>query len=147
MPSAMYTSKQLEQSDEPVTGINITPLVDVCLTLVIIFMVTAPILSDPVFKVTLPVARTKEGEETEKITVTISKEGRMAINEKEFKSYDELAKNLKDTLEKSSTKYVIFMADEEVTYGKLTDLMYLAKEYGALSMTIATEQGRANGHK
>lgn len=52
-----------------VTGINVTPLVDVCLVLVIIFMVTAPLLSEPVFKVSLPQARTQEGEEKEKIVV------------------------------------------------------------------------------
>ena len=47
--------------DDIVSGINVTPLVDVCLVLVIIFMVTAPLLNDPVIKVQLPKAHTKEG--------------------------------------------------------------------------------------
>jgi len=46
------------ESDEPITDINITPLVDVCLVLVIIFMVTAPLFSDPPIKVDLPSAHT-----------------------------------------------------------------------------------------
>ncbi|MFA6004273.1 MAG: biopolymer transporter ExbD, partial [Elusimicrobiota bacterium] len=55
--------------DDIVSGINVTPLVDVCLVLVIIFMVTAPLMSDPVIKVELPRATTKEGEERDKITI------------------------------------------------------------------------------
>ncbi len=47
--------------DAPITDINITPLVDVCLVLVIIFMVTAPMMSDPAIKVDLPKAHTREG--------------------------------------------------------------------------------------
>ena len=61
-----------ENNEELMTGINVAPLVDVCLVLVIIFMVTAPLLSDPAIKVNLPKAKTQEGEEKDKITVTIS---------------------------------------------------------------------------
>ena len=46
-------------NDDAIVGINVTPLVDVCLVLVIIFMVTAPLMSDPVIKVTLPQATMK----------------------------------------------------------------------------------------
>lgn len=45
-----------------ITGVNITPLVDVCLVLVIIFMVTAPFFSQPILDVKLPIAHTAEGE-------------------------------------------------------------------------------------
>ena len=57
----------------PITGINITPLVDVCLVLVIIFMVTAPLFTQPTLPVDLPKARTAEGKETDNITVTVTK--------------------------------------------------------------------------
>jgi biopolymer transport protein ExbD len=71
-------------SDDPITDINITPLVDVCLVLVIIFMVTAPLFSDPPIKVDLPSAHTKEGEEADKITVTLSKDGEYALDARKF---------------------------------------------------------------
>ena len=49
--------------------------VDVCLVLVIIFMVTAPLLSTPAFKVELPKARTQEGEEKDKTILSLSADG------------------------------------------------------------------------
>lgn len=133
-------SAQSLENDDPIVGINVTPLVDVCLVLVIIFMVTAPLLSEPLFKVKLPAARTQEGEEKEKIVISISAEGKLALNEKDFKSPEEMTGELKKALASSSARYVIFRADKDATHGTLTDLMYRAKELGALNMTIATEQ-------
>jgi len=128
--------------EDIVAGINVTPLVDVCLVLVIIFMVTAPLMSDPVIKVTLPQAHTKEGEERDKLTVTLSKEGRLAIDFKEFQTLDEVRDELKEKLLSSESKLVILRADQDAAHGKLTDLMSAAKEAGALSLTIAAEQKR-----
>ncbi|MBI4375959.1 MAG: biopolymer transporter ExbD [Elusimicrobia bacterium] len=129
-------------SDDIVAGINVTPLVDVCLVLVIIFMVTAPLMSDPVLKVTLPKARTAQGEETDKLTITLSKEGDLALDHKIFKSVDEMRDDLRVRLAGSESKFVILRADEEAMHGKLTDLMSVAKEAGAQHLTIATEQKR-----
>ena len=130
--------------DGMVTGINVTPLVDVCLVLVIIFMVTAPLLSNPVFKVKLPVARTQEGEEKDKVTVSLSAEGRTAVDDAEFKKLDELSANLKEKLLYSESKLVVVRADAEAEHGMLTDLMARAKDAGALSITIATKQKAGN---
>ena len=126
--------------DDIVSGINVTPLVDVCLVLVIIFMVTAPLMSDPIIKVSLPQAHTREGEEKDKITITLSKEGRLALDEKEFKTILEMEDDLKVKLAGSESKLVILRADQEATHGKLTELMAAAKDAGAQSLTIATEQ-------
>lgn len=128
--------------DEIVSGINVTPLVDVCLVLVIIFMVTAPLMSDPVIKVELPRAATREGEERDKVTITLSKDGECAIDHKIYKSLDEMNEDLKVKLALSESKLVILRADKEALHGRLTDLMAKAKEAGAQSLTIATEQKR-----
>lgn len=124
------------------TGINVTPLVDVCLVLVIIFMVTAPLLSEPVFKVNLPRARTQEGEEKEKITVSLAKEAKYAVNEKEFHETAGFYTALAQAIKESGLKLVIIKADREAGYGLLTDVMQRSKEAGASSITIATEQAR-----
>jgi biopolymer transport protein ExbD len=126
--------------DDIVAGINITPLVDVCLVLVIIFMVTAPLMSDPIIKVTLPKAHTKEGEERDKITITLASDGELALDAKKYKDFAEMDDDLKVKLALSESKLVILRADEEALHGPLTDLMAKAKEAGALSLTIATEQ-------
>jgi biopolymer transport protein ExbD len=126
--------------DEPITDINITPLVDVCLVLVIIFMVTAPMFSEPAIKVELPVAHTREGEEKDKVTLTLSKEGLYALDYEKFATLDAMTARLKEKLADSDSKLVILRADKDAEYGPLTDLMARAKDAGAKSMTIATEQ-------
>ena len=126
--------------DAPITDINITPLVDVCLVLVIIFMVTAPMMSDPAIKVDLPKAHTREGEEKDKILLTLSKDGEYALDDEKFSDVVKLGAALKDKLAQSDSKLVILRSDKDALHGKLTDLMARAKDAGALSMTIATEQ-------
>lgn len=128
------------EEDNLLTGINVTPLVDVCLVLVIIFMVTAPLLSTPAFKVQLPRAKTQEGEEKDKVVLSLSSDGRYALDEKEYKSPEELIGKLKEKLADSDSKLVVLRADENAYNGDLTNLMARAKEAGALSITIATEQ-------
>ena len=128
------------EHEEGISGINVTPLVDVCLVLVIIFMVTAPMLADPVLKVSLPKARTREGEEREKITVTLGKDGKLALDQKLYSSFDALEPDLKVKLAMSESKLVILRADQEALHGQLTDIMAKAKEAGANSLTIATDR-------
>ena len=124
--------------DDIVTGINVTPLVDVGLVLVIIFMVTAPLFEQPSLNVNLPQARTKEGEEKENITVTLTHDGRIAINEQEVTKTD-MEAVLKSKINASDSKHVILRADKEAFHGDLLHAMRLAKEFGAKSIAIATE--------
>ncbi len=129
-----------ENNEELMTGINVAPLVDVCLVLVIIFMVTAPLLSDPALKVNLPQAKTQEGEEKDKITITIAPGSKYAVNEKLFATEPELLAGVERTLKSGASKLVVIKADAEAGYGVLTDVMRCAKEAGATGITIATEQ-------
>ena len=123
-----------------VTGINVTPLVNVCLVLVIIFMVTAPLLSNPLLKVQLPKAHTKEGQEKDKVIITLGQDGRMALDHKVYSSLAALSGALKTRIAYSESKLVVLRADENATHGRLVDLMSKAKDAGARSLTIATEQ-------
>jgi len=114
--------------------------VDVCLVLVIIFMVTAPMLSDPALKVNLPAAKTQEGEEKDKITLTISAGSKYAVNEQLFNDEPAFLEGIDKILKASAVRLVVIKADEEAPYGVLTDVMQRAKEAGATGITIATEQ-------
>ncbi len=124
--------------DNPITDINVTPLVDVCLVLVIIFMVTAPLFSQPVMKVELPKATTDEGESTENITITIDPDENIAVNAKEV-TLLELKPELKMKLQESSEKYVIIRADNLTNHGIVLNTLDLAKELGARKLVFATE--------
>ncbi|MBI5597787.1 MAG: biopolymer transporter ExbD [Elusimicrobia bacterium] len=138
----MKGSTRFQLEDDAVTGINVTPLVDVCLVLVIIFMVATPLLSRPAFDVSLPVAKTKEGEEQDKVTLSLSADGRLAVDSMEFKTPEELQAGLKRAIAGTESGLVVIRADREALHGRLTDLMARAKAAGARSLTVATEQRR-----
>jgi biopolymer transport protein ExbD len=129
-----------ENNEELMTGINVAPLVDVCLVLVIIFMVTAPLLSDPALKVNLPKAKTQEGEEKDKVTLTISAGPKYAVDAKIFTDEPAFLAGIDRTLKEGAARLVVIKADADASYGVLTDAMQRAKEAGASSITIATEQ-------
>jgi len=122
-----------------ITGINITPLVDVCLVLVIIFMVTAPLLTQPALPVNLPKAHTDEGKERKNTTITVTKDGRWALNESEIQ-FDKLGSALRWKMRETGDRYVIVRADRETNYRYVLDAMRIAREAGAKDFSIATEQ-------
>lgn len=129
---------QTGSQDDIVTGINVTPLVDVGLVLVIIFMVTAPLFEQPSLQVALPKTHTEEGEEKENITITITPEGKLAVNEQEVAPQN-LESVLKRKLAKSGEKHIVLRADKESLHGDLLFAMKLSKALGAKSIAIATE--------
>jgi len=122
-----------------ITGINITPLVDVCLVLVIIFMVTAPLLLQPRLNVELPKAATSEGKETDNITITVTKEGKWALNEKEMDS-GALEAALIAKVAASRDRYVIVRLDKDSRHAYALQALAMAKRAGARDFALATEQ-------
>jgi len=130
-------------SDEPITEINVTPLVDICLVLVIIFMVTVPIMmvTSPL-KVDLPQAKTIEAREDNNITVAINAEDRIAVDEREG-SFEELPDLLTNAFEtKGIEKMVIIRADKQVLHGQVLAVMDLVKRLGGSRISLATVQKR-----
>lgn len=125
-------------ADEPISDINVTPLVDVCLVLVIIFMVTAPLFSQPVMEVELPKAITDEGESAENITITIDQDEQIAVNAKQV-TIEELKGELKAKILESSDKYVIIRADKLTNHGIVIKALDMAKQLGAKKLVFATE--------
>src|SRR5208283_3174721 len=103
-------ASEFDEDEGILTGINVTPLVDVCLVLVIIFMVTAPLLSTPAFKVDLPKAHTQEGEEKDKVVLSLSADGRYALDEREYRNVAYLTEMLKSKLAASDSKLVVLRA-------------------------------------
>ena len=125
--------------DGAITGINITPLVDVCLVLVIIFMVTAPLLTQPNLPVELPKARTAEGKDTDNITITITKDGKWALNADEM-TRAQLEAALPGKVAASRDKYVIIRTDRSTRYAYALEALQLARRAGGRDYAIATEQ-------
>jgi biopolymer transport protein ExbD len=118
--------------------INVTPLVDVCLVLVIIFMVTVPLLLQPMAQVMLPQAVTALEERKDVVFLTLTPEDKIIVDRMELPIEDLLVK-LQTRLAESATKTVIIRADQRVRYKVLKQIVDKAKEAGAKKMVFATE--------
>ncbi|MFA6004539.1 MAG: biopolymer transporter ExbD, partial [Elusimicrobiota bacterium] len=74
--------------------------------------------------------------------ITLAKDGRLALDFKEYATFEAMEPDLKLKLALSESKLVVLRADEAAMHGKLVDLMGKAKDAGAQALTIATEQKR-----
>ena len=130
------------QSGEVKSDINVTPLVDVMLVLLIIMMIVAPLLQQGV-AVTLPVAtNTSEKPETQEQTVVaITADKRYFVNAVQVQQAD-MGKRINDLLEKAKEKIVIIKADEDVEYGAVMEAMDTLRAAGIEDMGLITETRR-----
>jgi biopolymer transport protein ExbD len=128
------------EDHQQLNGVNIIPVIDVSLVLLIILLATSPILNLPGFAVKLPKAVTAESKE-KNITISLSLKGEMAINE-ETVTMSTVGPALQAELKKVKDKnfLVIIRADQGVSYGQVQDTMDIAKKFGALRIAIATQQ-------
>jgi biopolymer transport protein TolR len=124
-------------SDRLMSDINVTPLVDVMLVLLIIFMVTAPMMVQGV-DVALPeVSANPLSSEKEPLTVTVDKNGAVHINDLEVK-IDFLREKLGKILEARQNREVFFRADKAVAYGIVVKVMSEIKAAGVEKIGMVT---------
>jgi biopolymer transport protein ExbD len=130
--------------EEPtIAGVNIVPVIDLCLVLLIILMVTSPLLDTADLPVKLPQASTIESKERN-ISVTSSPDGRLAINT-DMVTPDQFIPALHQLIAKDPEIMVILRVDRGSTYLSLTNLIADCKKAGATNISIGTEQKKVNG--
>ncbi len=135
----MRRTKQIEESS--IAGINMAPIINVALVLVIILIITAPILNIPSIPVNLPKAVTIEAKERN-ITISYGKDGRLAIDTQVI-SWRDLVPKLKYRLKENKKALVIIRADKDVPYGEVEKIFDIViKKAGAKRIAVATEQRR-----
>lgn len=118
--------------------INVTPLVDVMLVLLVIFMVTAPMMQQGV-QVNLPKADTKAMTPLEDtVVVTVEKSGKLFINKDEIQSAD-LRSKLTTMFVNREKKEVFLKADAGVPYGEVVKAMAEIKAAGIERLGMVTE--------
>jgi len=120
------------------SDINVTPLVDVMLVLLIIFMVTAPMMMHGV-KVNLPSTESRNIKtEEDPLLLTITKKGEIFVEDYKIEDSD-----LKGKLEKifanRAGKEILLQADKEVPYGAVMRIMAQVKEAGITKVGMITE--------
>ena len=124
-------------SGGPKSDINITPLVDVVLVLLIIFMVITPIVQmgygvqvPPKVETSAPVPQ-----DSNQVIVRLDAEGRPWIN-KQMLSMSEFPGKLREALTGRSSKVIFFAADGELTYERVADFMDVCRDNGAQNLGI-----------
>jgi biopolymer transport protein TolR len=129
---------ETRSQNSSISQINVVPLVDVMLVLLVIFMVTAPILQQGV-SVQLPQAKAGalSGEE-DQLVVTIDKKGVVYLNDNAI-SIDQLGPKLEAVVRLKPDKQVFLRADRSVPYGEVVRVMAAVKSAGVLGLGMITE--------
>ena len=118
--------------------INITPLVDVVLVLLLIFMLTAPVLQSGV-EVAIPKTRSVNQLTEERMVVTIDKEQNVFLQDKPV-NVNSLPSLLKSTGKGDPAKRIIYLrADERVPFGAFASVMDAVKQAGITNISIVTQ--------
>jgi biopolymer transport protein TolR len=127
------------------SDINVTPLCDVMLVLLIIMMIVAPLLQQGV-SVKLPVAtNTVDKPETQGQTVVaIARDKSMYVNAKPVQE-SEMATRINEILENAKEKVVFIRADEEVEYGAVMAAMDQLRQAGIEDIGLITDPKRTPG--
>ena len=130
--------KKKFRNKRTISEINVTPFVDVMLVLLIIFMVTAPLLTSGI-KINLPESSSVlKNEKQDPVTVSINSKGEIFIQKKKF-SKDQLIKKL-SLLKKNNQNLKIYIkGDKKLDYGKVMDLMNLINLSGFKKVALVTK--------
>jgi len=125
--------------DETISAINVTPLVDITLVLLIIFMVTAKIIVSQAIPLDLPKAAT--GGDTQQVfTVTIDKEGVVLADKRPIATDDELKKAAADALAQHKDLRTVIQASSQVTHGKVIHVLDLLRQAGIVKIGFAIDK-------
>jgi biopolymer transport protein TolR len=117
------------QSSKPMSDINMTPLVDVMLVLVVIFIITAPLMTSAI-KLDLPKTEAAQPVDAPKfVTIVVDKSGQIFLND-QVTSLTQLSDTLSKTAQVSKDTEVQLRADEAVPYGKVVEVMGVAQKAG-----------------
>jgi biopolymer transport protein TolR len=126
---------RIEKGKSALSEINVTPLVDVMLVLLIIFMVTAPLLKQGI-DIDLPKAKGKEISSHERLVIVLDKDGVIRLNDKRI-SMTDLVERIRSVSSTGPEAYL--EADKNVPYGEVVKLMAEIKEAGIEKLGMITE--------
>ncbi|MDO9167522.1 MAG: biopolymer transporter ExbD [Methylobacter sp.] len=124
---------------QPMAEINTTPMVDVMLVLLVIFIMTAPLLTHAI-KIDLPQAGSESSpEKPDTITLSINGEGKLFWNDTPFKE-EELASRLATAAQKKPQPELYLRADKNTNYQQLAAVMSAAQTAGIEKLGFVTER-------
>lgn len=122
-----------------ITGINVTPMVDVVLVLLVIMMVSATYIVSQSMKVDLPKTASSDDTVASLAAVTITKDGQLLYNSEKV-TEPELKQKLKAAYDANNDINLIVSADRSATHGNVVHVMDLAKVIGITKFAINVEK-------
>ncbi|WP_040268250.1 ExbD/TolR family protein [Pseudomonas rhodesiae] len=126
-----------QDNDEVLSEINVTPLVDVMLVLLVVFIVTAPLLTNSI-PINLPKTESVAPvEQKDPLVVSIDDKGKLFINKDEIQP-DLLETNLKAAKDKNADVRVQLQADNGVNYGEVARAMASIEKAGITKLSVIT---------
>jgi biopolymer transport protein TolR len=133
-----------QRNGATIAAINVTPLVDVMLVLLVIFMVTAPIIQQGV-QVNLPAARSSAIPGTEEhLVVTVAKNGKTYLNDNVM-TLGDLGVKLRAIAKSQPNKQVYLRADQDVRYGLVMKTIAEIKQAGIERLGMVTRPSSEEG--
>ena len=140
-----FGGQQQSEGGGSISDINVTPLVDVMLVLLVIFMVTAPILQQGV-SIDLPkVAAAPLTGEEEQLVVNVNKAGQVFLNDTPM-ALPALTEKLAAIRLARPDRQVYVRADQSVPYGQVMKTMGAVRESGLTKIGLVTEPPAERGH-
>ncbi|WP_332826715.1 ExbD/TolR family protein [Ramlibacter sp.] len=127
------------KGEAPMSDINVTPLVDVMLVLVVIFIITAPLLASSI-RLDLPKAEgAQPGDAPRFVTVVLDKAGQVFVNDKPV-TPPQLAEQLAAAAQANPDTEIQLRADQAVPYGRIVEVMGVAHKAGLSRIGFVAEQ-------
>ena len=130
---------QFERRKRAPIHTNIAPLVDVVFLLLLFFMVTSHIALEPSIDISLPQSKTSQHQESDTITLSISREGEIFIGEKQI-ALEEICGAVRAHLQGSDTKTIKIRTDKDIPVGTLIRVVDEVRLSGAHGLSILTER-------
>jgi biopolymer transport protein ExbD len=128
-----------QQRRGPIVGINVTPMVDVVLVLLVIMMVSAMYIVSQSFKVDLPKTATADEAATSLANVTVTKD-RMFVFNDERVDEPELARRLAAAYAANSNVSLVLSADKDASHGDVVHVIDMSKQAGITKFALSIEK-------
>lgn len=128
-----------DQNDEIISEINIVPMVDVILVVLIIFMVTAPMIMKPSINVNLPKAASGEATTPSKLNIAIGSDGRLNLDGEIVEDAQVQAKAQAEVATNPEIQAII-SADKDVPHGRVVSVLDIVKSAGVKKFAISIDK-------
>ena len=134
-----------QEADEAITGINVTPLVDITLVLLIIFMVTTKIVMNQTVPLDLPKAATGTSDVQVVFSIILAADGRTVVDGKMLTNDDAILAVARETQGQHPDLRAVIKADSAVTHGRVIHVLDLLKQAHVTKIAFGVTPGPSGG--